>query len=67
MPLKKMPLQVVVLLVILVAAMLLHMTSGSYYISAVDVVKTLFAQSANAQFELVIFDMRLPRFASALA
>lgn len=66
MPLKKMPLQVVVLLVILVAAMLLHMTSGSYYISVVDVVKTLFAQSANAQFELVIFDMRLPRLLTAI-
>lgn len=67
MPLKKrMPLQVLLLVVILLAAGILHITSGAYYISAIDVIKTFFGQAANPQFELVVFEMRLPRLITAI-
>ena len=45
--------------------MYLHLTSGNFSMSTADVFKTLFGLQQNDNFELVIFDLRLPRIMTA--
>lgn len=45
--------------------MYLHLTSGNFSMSTADVFKTLLGLEQNENFELVIFDLRLPRIVTA--
>lgn len=62
---KKMTIVMTCLLIVLIASMYLHLTSGVFTISNVDVWKTLFRLHVVDNFDLVIFDLRLPRIVTA--
>jgi len=51
---------------LLIAAVYLGITSGSYDMSLLDVVKTLLRIESNAEYDLVIFEFRLPRIVLAI-
>lgn len=57
---RKMTLTVVVLAILLLAAFTVSLCWGTYQISVVDVVKTLFGQGTKLQ-QTAIFNIRLPR------
>ncbi|MBD8027965.1 iron ABC transporter permease [Ureibacillus sp. Re31] len=51
----------VVFLFLIFVASYLHMTNGVFHMSVLDVVKTILRFEKNEQFDLVIFEFRLPR------
>ena len=53
------------LLLFLLVAAYLHLTNGMFDIKVADVVKTLLRIDINEQFDLVIFEFRLPRIVIA--
>lgn len=54
-----------ILFIVLLIAMYLHLTSGAFNIATIDVFKTLFRLHHIENFDLVIFDLRLPRIVTA--
>lgn len=54
-----------VLFVVLLGSMYLHLTSGAFNIGTVDVFKTLFRIQEVENYDLVIFELRLPRIVTA--
>lgn len=67
MPLKqaKWIITLVIMLLMLLAAMYLHLTSGVFTMSSTEVFKTLLRIESTPNFDLVIFDLRLPRIITA--
>ena len=53
------------LFLLLLIAAYLHLTNGMFDIKVLDVVKTLLRVDVNEQFDLVIFEFRLPRIVIA--
>ena len=67
MPLKKSKwfLTLAVMFVLLLGAMYLHLTSGAFTMTTSEVFKTLLRIESTDNFDLVIFDLRLPRIVTA--
>ncbi|MGN7477376.1 FecCD family ABC transporter permease [Solibacillus silvestris] len=67
MPLKKTKWLFVIsaLFFILFASMYIHLTSGAFTMTTPEVFKTLLRIHSNEQFDLVVFDFRLPRIITA--
>ena len=67
MPLKKSKwlFTLVVMLILLLAAMYLHLTSGAFSMKTSEVFKTLLRIETTDNFDLVVFDLRLPRIVTA--
>lgn len=67
MPLKKMKwlLMIGTLFFLLLLTMYIHLTSGAFTMTALEVFKTLLRIDSTEQFDLVIFDFRLPRIITA--
>lgn len=57
--------KIVVLICVLIAAMYIHLTSGNFSMTTAEVLKTLFRLESTKQFDLVVFDLRLPRIVTA--
>lgn len=55
----------VVMLLLLIGAMYIHLTSGNFTMSTLEVFKTLLRIDSNENFDLVVFDFRLPRIVTA--
>ncbi|WP_339216722.1 iron ABC transporter permease [Solibacillus sp. FSL W8-0372] len=53
------------LILLLLLAMYIHLTSGAFAMTTPEVIKTLLRIESTAQFDLVIFDFRLPRIITA--
>lgn len=53
------------LVALLLAAMYLHLTSGAFTMTTPEVFKTLFRIDSTENFDLVVFDFRLPRIITA--
>ncbi|MEK3765862.1 FecCD family ABC transporter permease [Solibacillus sp. FSL K6-4121] len=53
------------LILLLLLAMYIHLTSGAFAMTTPEVIKTLLRVESTAQFDLVIFDFRLPRIITA--
>ncbi|WP_318241033.1 FecCD family ABC transporter permease [Ureibacillus galli] len=58
---RKFYITIVVFLFLIFVASYLHMTNGVFHMSVLDVVKTILRFEKNEQFDLVIFEFRLPR------
>lgn len=56
---------VFVLLIFIIGASYLHLTNGVFDMSIVDVLKTLLRVDSNVNYDLVIFEFRLPRIVIA--
>ena len=54
-----------ILFVLLFSAMYMHLTSGAFSMTTSEVFKTLFRIESNDNFDLVVFDFRLPRIVTA--
>ena len=54
-----------VMLLLLLGAMYLHLTSGNFPMTTVEVFKTLLRIDSTENFDLVVFDFRLPRIVTA--
>ena len=54
-----------VMFVLLLGAMYLHLTSGAFTMTTSEVFKTLLRIESTDNFDLVIFDLRLPRIVTA--
>lgn len=67
MPLKKTRWLIIIctLFFILLIAMYIHLTSGAFTMTTPEVFKTLLRIDSTEQFDLVIFDFRLPRIITA--
>ena len=67
MPLKKSKwlFTLVVMLILLLATMYLHLTSGAFSMKTSEVFKTLLRIETTDNFDLVVFDLRLPRIVTA--
>lgn len=67
MPLKKSKwiLTLGVMLLLLLGAMYLHLTSGAFTMTTAEVFKTLLRIESTDNFDLVVFDLRLPRIVTA--
>ena len=52
-------------LILLLLSMYVHLTSGVFSMSTVEVFKTLLRIESTANFDLVVFDLRLPRIVTA--
>lgn len=67
MPLKKTKWLFIIgtLFTLLVLAMYIHLTSGAFTMTTPEVFKTLLRIDSTEQFDLVIFDFRLPRIITA--
>lgn len=46
---------------LLIVSVYLHLTSGSYELTLMETLKTLFRLEENTRFDLVVFEFRLPR------
>lgn len=62
---RKFYITIVVFGVVILGASYLHMANGVFDMSVLDVVKTIFRIEKNEQFDLVIFEFRLPRLVIA--
>lgn len=56
---------ITVLFIVLLGSMYLHLTSGAFNIATIDVFKTLLGLNDIDNYDLVIFDLRLPRIVTA--
>lgn len=67
MPLKKTRWLIIIctLFFILLIAMYIHLTNGAFTMTTPEVFKTLLRIDSTEQFDLVIFDFRLPRIITA--
>lgn len=54
-----------ILFFMLLLAMYIHLTSGAFTMTTPEVFKTLLRIDSTEQFDLVIFDFRLPRIITA--
>lgn len=55
----------ILLIVLLIGSMYIHLVSGNFPMTALEVWKTLFRIQSTEHFDLVVFDLRLPRIVTA--
>ena len=55
----------IIIIFLIVATICLSLTSGTFHMTPMDVFRTLFRVNAVPEFDLVIFDFRLPRIVIA--
>ncbi|PYF06386.1 bacillibactin ABC transporter integral membrane protein [Ureibacillus chungkukjangi] len=60
-PTQNFPFIMITLLFLIIGASYLHITNGVFNMSILEVLKTLFRIDPNRDFDLVIFEFRLPR------
>lgn len=62
---KRFPVKILILVCFLLAAMYIHLTSGNFTMTTAEVFKTLLRIESTESFDLVVFDLRLPRIVTA--